>query len=47
MQDERLDEKGKENQSSHMRNRFILIMNQQKVEQKQQSNVPFHFGKER
>jgi len=47
MQDERLDEKGKENQSSHVRNWFILIMNQQKVEQKQQSNVPFHFGKER
>ncbi len=46
MQDERLDKKGKEKKTSHVRNQFILIMNQQKVVQKQQSNIPFHFGKE-
>ena len=43
---QKIRQKRKEKQSSHMRNQFILIMNQQKVEQKQQSNVPFPFGKE-
>jgi len=44
MQDKRLEEKQKENKTSQVRNQFILMMNQQKVIQKQQSNVPFYLG---
>jgi len=44
-QEERLEEEVKEKKTFQVRNRFILMMNQQKVAQKQQSNVPFHFEK--
>jgi len=44
-QDKRLEEKGKEKKTFQVRNQFILMMNQQKVVQKQQSNIPFHLGK--
>ena len=44
-QEERLEEEVKEKKTFQVRNWFILLMNQQKVAQKQQSNVPFHFEK--